>query len=136
MMAIKASRARSRADCVRERLGDCEPGAVQRRQPRRERRLDENVDPARAVGGGRVLSLTPGPLRCSPIGRLILRLAQARVPTAGEVEWFLELTRGSARSATSGASAARSGNPENRAARWPTPPGPPTGRSDRDSRSG
>src|SRR2546427_168967 len=34
MMAIKASLAGSRADCVRERLRDCGPGAMQQRQAR------------------------------------------------------------------------------------------------------
>src|SRR5712664_3061898 len=48
MMAIKASLAGSRADCVRERLRDCGPGAIQRRSPRREGRLDVE----RRLGGG------------------------------------------------------------------------------------
>src|SRR5205823_1651047 len=135
MMAIKASLAGSRADCVRERLRGCGPGAIQRRQPRREGRLD--VERRLGEGGGRGLSLTLGPNRRSPIAPSILRLAQERIPTAGEVDWFLELTGGlAARGATTGAPPARCGNPGNRAARWQTPPGPPTGRSDRDSRSG
>src|SRR6266404_930659 len=51
MMAIKASLAGSRADCVRERLRDCGPGAIQRRQPRRGGRLD--VKRRLGQGGGR-----------------------------------------------------------------------------------
>src|SRR6267143_4970951 len=50
MMAIKASLAGSRADCVRERLRDCGPGAIQRRPPRREGRFD--VDRRLGQGGG------------------------------------------------------------------------------------
>src|SRR6267143_4099610 len=71
MMAIKASLAGSRADCVRERLRDCGPGAIQRRQPRREGRLD--VERRLGQGGGRFLTVTSGPLRRSPIRPLYLR---------------------------------------------------------------
>src|SRR6267378_2588547 len=49
MMAIKASLAGSRADCVRERLRDCRPGAIQRGPPRREGRFD--VDRRLGQGG-------------------------------------------------------------------------------------
>src|SRR5882672_4172919 len=51
MMAIEASLAGSRADCVRERLRDCGPGAIQRRRPRRKRRIDVKRRPGE--GGGR-----------------------------------------------------------------------------------
>src|SRR5205814_6878964 len=132
-----ASLAGSRADCVRESSGIVGPEPSS--GANRVEKVDStwNVDSAKAAGSGRGLSLTLGPNRRSPIAPSILRLAQERIPTAGEVDWFLELTGGSAaRGSTTGAPPARCGNPGNRAARWQTPPGPPTGRSDRDSRSG
>src|SRR6266478_8573912 len=74
MMAIKASLAGSRADCVREDSGIMGPEPSS--GANRVEKVDStwNVEPARAAGGGRVLGLTPDPLRRSPLSPYLGRI--------------------------------------------------------------